>query len=68
MTAPELLTGDIFAVNSSIVNVLDYAACAFPVTVADKTVDVMDAGYKPRSERDAYNIAMCTLWTLSCYR
>lgn len=68
MTAQEMLTRYIFAVNSSIVNVLDYAACAFPVTVADKTVDVLDDGYKPRSERDAYNIAMCTSWNLSCYR
>ncbi|OAQ97677.1 hypothetical protein LLEC1_01912 [Akanthomyces lecanii] len=60
MDATELLTRDFFAVNSSIVSLLDYAACAFPVTVADKTVDVVDAGYEPRSERDAYNVVMCT--------
>lgn len=29
------------------------------VTVADKTVDGVDAKYEPRSERDADNAAMC---------
>lgn len=60
------LTWTISIVNSSIVNVLDYAACAFPVTVVDKTVDVVDDGYKPRSERDAYNVAMCAYLTPPC--
>ncbi|KAJ6786038.1 hypothetical protein PWT90_06572 [Aphanocladium album] len=49
---------DEFTTNSAIVNMLDYPACAFPVTVADKAVDVLDAEYKPQSENDAYNVAM----------
>lgn len=34
------------------VNLLDYTSAVLPVTRADKAVDVVDAGYVPRSEVD----------------
>ncbi|KAJ3472501.1 hypothetical protein NLG97_g10939 [Lecanicillium saksenae] len=49
---------DNFITNSAIVNLLDYSACAFPVTVADRAVDVLPTGYTPQSKNDAYNVAM----------
>ena len=36
----------------SIINVLDYASCAVPVTTADKNVDVVDKNFKPVSDED----------------
>lgn len=35
-------------------NAMDYAAGTFPVTRADKEVDVVDTEYTPRNETDAY--------------
>ncbi|KAL9000707.1 MAG: hypothetical protein Q9169_000743 [Polycauliona sp. 2 TL-2023] len=37
---------------SSIVNVLDYTACALPVTTVDKSIDVMDSSFNPLSALD----------------
>lgn len=34
------------------VNLLDYSAAVLPVTTVDKSVDVVDEGYKPMSEAD----------------
>jgi hypothetical protein len=34
------------------VNLLDYSTAVLPVTTVDKSVDVVDDGYKPISETD----------------
>ena len=35
-----------------LVNLLDYSAAALPVTTVDKSIDVVDEGYKPISATD----------------
>ena len=37
---------------STWVNLLDYSAAVLPVTTVDKSVDVVDEGYKPISAAD----------------
>ncbi|KAI4255209.1 MAG: hypothetical protein LQ352_002690 [Teloschistes flavicans] len=37
---------------SSVLNLLDYTACAFPVTLVDKNIDVVDNDFEPQSETD----------------
>ncbi|OJD17194.1 hypothetical protein AJ78_02687 [Emergomyces pasteurianus Ep9510] len=37
---------------TSFVNVLDYSSIVIPVTIADKTVDIVDAGYTPLNDLD----------------
>lgn len=39
-------------------NVLDYPAVVLPITVADKSVDVLDESYIPCNERDTEGYAM----------
>jgi hypothetical protein len=34
------------------VNLLDYSAAVLPVMLADKTIDVVDKGYKPLNAQD----------------
>ncbi|CZT02650.1 hypothetical protein WAI453_002145 [Rhynchosporium graminicola] len=53
-TAPRLgLTQDIFCVNyTGVFNVLDYPACTFPVTFADKNLDLTRKDWTPLNELD----------------
>lgn len=37
---------------SSIINLLDYTSCSFPVSVANKSIDVIDHEFKPTDNRD----------------
>lgn len=37
---------------TSIVNILDYAACAMPVTLASKDIDFVDKDFKPANDTD----------------
>jgi hypothetical protein len=43
-----------------IINLLDYSACAFPVTFADKTIDKFDPNYKPLNTDDEKEWKTCT--------
>lgn len=40
-------------------NLLDYPAAIFPVTKVDPNVDVADADYKARNEKDEFNHRLC---------
>ena len=51
---------------TTIVNLLDYTACALPVTTADKNVDVVDPGFKPLNELDARVMNTCKSVGLLC--
>ena len=42
-----------------IVNLLDYTASSIPVTTADKSVDVVDPGFKPLNELDEKVMKTC---------
>ena len=44
---------------STFVNLLDYTSCVFPVTTADKNVDVMDKDFRPLSDEDKEVAAGC---------
>jgi amidase len=47
------------------VNLLDYSAAVLPVTTVDKTVDVVDEGYKPISGADEKVWKGCELSSLA---
>lgn len=44
---------------STIINVLDYASVAFPVTYVDKNVDVVNADYTPANTDDQQVFESC---------
>lgn len=44
---------------TSIINLLDYTSCAFPVTRVDKTLDAVDTDFKPMSDVDKETAAIC---------
>jgi amidase len=44
---------------TTIVNLLDYTACALPVTIADKNVDVVDPAFKPLNKLDERVMKTC---------
>ena len=44
---------------STFVNLLDYTSCVFPVTTADKNIDVMDEDFRPLSDEDKEVAAGC---------
>lgn len=46
---------------STIVNFLDYATTVLPVTLADKTIDVVTPGYKSLNKLDEESYASCEL-------
>ncbi|KAI4121988.1 MAG: hypothetical protein LQ347_006673 [Umbilicaria vellea] len=37
---------------STIINTLDYTSCVIPVTIADKSIDVLEKDFRPVSEQD----------------
>ena len=41
------------------VNVLDYSAAVLPVTIADKSVDVVDEGYQAIGDNDEMIWKLC---------
>jgi amidase len=43
----------------SIANLLDYPACAFPVTTVDAELDVPDTEHEPLNEFDESHAAQC---------
>ena len=43
------------------VNLLDYTASVFPVTNADKNIDIVDKGYTPKNEYDEKVYKNCEL-------
>jgi amidase len=49
---------------STFVNLLDYSSSVLPVTLVDKSIDVMDPAYKPLSTQDKEIYATCKflLW------
>lgn len=44
---------------STIFNTLDYTSCVVPVTNVDKSVDVVDKGFKPVNEIDELSMGDC---------
>ena len=44
---------------SVIINLLDYTSCAFPVSVADKSIDAIDHEFQPINNRDKEIMATC---------
>jgi amidase len=50
----------LYLVYTSIINLLDYTACAFPVTFADKSIDKFDPDYKPLNVDDEEEWKTCT--------
>lgn len=40
-------------------NLLDYPALVFPVSKVDVEVDVVEEGYEPMNEKDAFNYQLC---------
>ncbi len=49
-----------FQAYNCFLNILDYPGVAVPVTYADKEVDVTDPDFKPLTDRDRINMALCT--------
>lgn len=49
----------------TLVNLLDYSAAVLPVTLADKTIDVVDKDYKPLNGQDAKVYAGCEFSVVS---
>ncbi|MCJ1303695.1 Acetamidase [Hypocenomyce scalaris] len=37
---------------STVINTLDYTSCVIPVTIADKSIDELDKGFKPANAED----------------
>jgi hypothetical protein len=44
---------------TTIVNLLDYTASTIPVTTADKSIDIVDPGFKPLSKLDERVMKTC---------
>ena len=44
---------------STIINTLDYTSCVIPVTIADKSIDVLEKGFKPANEQDKVVSELC---------
>ena len=51
----------IFEAYTSSLNVLDFTNVVIPVTFADKRVDRTSPDFKPLTEQDRTNMALCTL-------
>lgn len=44
---------------STIINTLDYTSCVIPVTIADKSIDVLEKDFRPVSEQDKVVSGSC---------
>lgn len=44
---------------STIINTLDYTSCVIPVTIADKSIDVLAKDFKPINEQDKVMSGSC---------
>lgn len=55
----EMLIGSFYTEYTSSLNVLDFPNVVIPVTFADKTIDQVKADYKPLTETDRLNMALC---------